>query len=277
MTIEERLIRSAAATQPASFARVLGGQPLQCAASTLAFLPDASFSNVVSHLAPYFTAQCLGQVLDENADLVAAVPPPVLASALRAADAPVRKRALDVLPAKRRSAVMRLLRASPDSAASLVEAAVAALPSTMTASDALSKLKAEPSPTSYVYVLGEQQSLVGVVSMADLLVAKGTSPLSDIANTEALSIDASVTWAEILAHQGWERFHMLPVVDRSGRFLGAVRLATVRKLERAAILADDSGGSTRAASDLGGLFTVGFTALVRWVFSFGGADPEERR
>ncbi|ELY33216.1 hypothetical protein C500_02769 [Natrialba magadii ATCC 43099] len=74
----------------------------------------------------------------------------------------------------------------------------------------------------YVYVRNNGE-LVGVVSMRELLNAKGSDPVSEIMTTDLVTVTTPDSLQHAV-HQFIENgFAILPVVDESGQFSGVVR------------------------------------------------------
>ncbi len=67
-------------------------------------------------------------------------------------------------------------------------------------------------------------------------------------NVITLSAEANIE--EILQHPQWERFPTLPVVDRWGTFLGALRYRTLRGIEQEHVRNPDPGSLSQAFMQL---------------------------
>ena len=66
--------------------------------------------------------------------------------------------------------------------------------------------------------------------------------------------------AQILSHPGWLTVHSLPVVDRAGVFVGAIRYDTLRSLEQQA--AGRTAGVQGTAAALGELYHTGISGMM---------------
>jgi magnesium transporter len=79
----------------------------------------------------------------------------------------------------------------------------------------------------YVYVLDEDGTLVGVVSLRELLNEADGTPLSEVRSTDPVSVEATepvTAAAKTFVRYG---FAALPVVDSEGAFEGIVRSSEV--------------------------------------------------
>jgi magnesium transporter len=83
----------------------------------------------------------------------------------------------------------------------------------------------------YVYVVDRDKELVGVVNLRELFMAPKGAPLASITRRTVARIKASARRNAIVMHPRWRELHTLPVVDDAGRYLGALRYRTLRRLE----------------------------------------------
>ena len=97
----------------------------------------------------------------------------------------------------------------------------------------LARLQRNPAHALYyLYVVADDQRLVGVVNMRELMGARPDALLASVCTRHVASIAASATWQTVVEHSAWGSVHALPVVDTAGRFVGVLRYETVRALER---------------------------------------------
>ncbi len=134
----------------------------------------------------------------------------------------------DILPlvAKAERHDIRMLLSCPeDSAGSLMTTEYASLPATITAGEAITRLRSQAPDSEiiyYIYVLDSERTLVGFVSLRDLILAKPTALVSELMQRDLISVrvdDPSESAVEKLA-----RFDFLavPVVDNLNRLVGIV-------------------------------------------------------
>jgi hypothetical protein len=104
------------------------------------------------------------------------------------------------------------------------------------------------------------QRLVGAMTLRELLLAPGETPLASLMVSEPYRIRATDDRARVLSHPGWREVHSLPVVDDEGGYLGAIRYRTLREIEeelRSPDARDDS-----ASSAFGELIAAGAGGLL---------------
>ena len=83
----------------------------------------------------------------------------------------------------------------------------------------------------YLYVVGRNETLQGVVGLVELLRAPLDAELSALMRTSVLKISATLDREAVISHPGWLRFRQLPVVDRQNVLLGAIDARTWRRLD----------------------------------------------
>ena len=79
----------------------------------------------------------------------------------------------------------------------------------------------------YVYVLGDDDELLGVVSLRELLNEADSSTMSEIVAQDVVSAHESDSPQDVAAKLVQHGFAALPVLDADGTFLGIVRYDSV--------------------------------------------------
>lgn len=79
-----------------------------------------------------------------------------------------------------------------------------------------------------LFVSNGQRRLLGVVSLGELVRAGPREPLSSIMRPVAHTASALASASLIAADPGWDEFHVLPVVERENRLVGALHRRTLR-------------------------------------------------
>jgi len=74
----------------------------------------------------------------------------------------------------------------------------------------------------YFYALDEEEKLVGVVSARDLLLNESATLISDIMDTNVISLPSTHTLQEAMAILEMQRLLAIPVLDKDGKFLGVI-------------------------------------------------------
>ncbi|MBF0254689.1 MAG: magnesium transporter, partial [Candidatus Omnitrophica bacterium] len=75
----------------------------------------------------------------------------------------------------------------------------------------------------YVYVIDDEQRLVGVMNMRDMLLAEDGDVLERVMRKKVFAVDAFMDREDIARELSARRFFAAPVVERDGRLIGAVK------------------------------------------------------
>jgi magnesium transporter len=118
-----------------------------------------------------------------------------------------------------------LLAYPEDTAGGMMTTEFVTIPASFTAAEAIDRLREmEPDAETiyYVYVVDDQERLVGVLSLRDLIVAKPESPIAEVMIPEPVTVEALAdedAVAEVVAHYN---LLAVPVVDADQRLVGIV-------------------------------------------------------
>ena len=281
MELEARLRARFVSAHPAEAARVLESLPASDLAETMLDLPTVAVSELLRCLAPYAAANALSLAeAPRAARVLEAIRRDTAAAILRAMDAEERSAVLESLSPAGAKALKRLLRYAEGTAGASMDPAVLSMAENVCAGEALERLRQSPQHALYyVYVVAEDQKLVGVANMRELMAARPEQLLGMIAVRTVESVSARASWESIVAHPGWMRFHALPVVGADGRFVGAIRYESVRKLEQRLLETRLDDGSTETAAALSELYGLGLKGLFEWATStvLGSPEPARRK
>ena len=136
-----------------------------------------------------------------------------------------REDALRLIAQAERNEIRRLLSYDEDSAGAVMTTDYASLPAAITVLEALARLR-QQAPDSesiyYIYILGEDRHLEGVISLRQLILARSDTRLSEIMKRDPIRIrvtDPRTVAAEMLARYN---FIAVPIVDDSDRLVGIV-------------------------------------------------------
>ena len=269
MELETKLRDRFVMSHPSDAARVLESLPASDLADLVVALPIGATSELLQRLAPISAAKALALVpAPSAARALESMRPDAAAAVLRAMNAPHRTPIVDSVSPERRKQLERLLRYAEGSAGALMDPAVLSIAESLSVADALERLReSSQHALYYLYVVDDDQRLVGVANMRELLSAKPDERLGAVVVRDVEALSARLSRESIVVHPAWKHFHALPVVGANGRFLGALRYETVRQLEenlRDAGLVDP-GAETSAA--LAELFGVGLNGLIEWAAS----------
>jgi Mg/Co/Ni transporter MgtE len=277
--LERTLLVRYLCDHPGDAARAVESMPTAEAAALLDALPAEASDALLPRLIPVTVAGSLSLLQPERAaSLVSGMPRSRAAAVLRAMRPREQAATVAALDLEVRRAMEPLLRYSEGTAGALMDPAVLSVASSASVAETLERIrKSAQQAMYYVYVVDDEQRLFGVVSMRELMETNGTEPVAIHAKRPVESVLPRASAESVLEHPAWSRFHALPVVSSSGRFLGVIRYETVRALEGSFVeqSVEDRGAETAAA--LGELYGLGVRGLVEWFASGWLGFPESER
>ena len=263
MNLEQQLLAQFATDHPAEVASALASMSHREAALVLGDLAPVTAAGLLHYLPSLSAALALEQLsVEEATAILIAVRPYIAASILRATPSERRAAVITCFPPRLQATISNLLVYAEDTAGALMDSAVPTAFEQETVSQVLERLQRNPEHTLYyLYVVADNQRLVGVVNMRELMSARSDAPLASVYTPNVASIAASATWQTVVGHPVWGSVHALPVVDEDDRFVGVIRYKTARDLEQrqASDALTDSGLQT--ASALGEVFGLGLRGL----------------
>ncbi len=117
-----------------------------------------------------------------------------------------------------------LLSYPDDTAGGIMNPEVVALTPESTVDDAINFLRSadEDTVTAALYVVDEEQHLLGFVRLRRLVTARPTRRLGDIMSEDVISVDVHCDQEEVADQVDKYNFIAIPVVDAENRLLGAV-------------------------------------------------------
>src|SRR5690625_3864522 len=161
---------------------------------------------------------------EQTVELLSALPYDRTANALREMDDDRSALILSVLRPDYRGAVEELLSWPAESAGATMTPNFLTLPATVDAATGIEQLRAQsthPEATSYLYLLNDDEKLVGVLSFHELISADPRAKLKDIANPVSTTVAPEVDREEAANHLYEHDIKALPVVD-NGSLRGVI-------------------------------------------------------
>jgi magnesium transporter len=228
-----KLSRHLLTEHPLEAARVIEGLSAPDGAAFLAAVPPAQAAGAFAGMIPGAAAALLAHLDPAAAGAqLAAIPLARVAAILRATPPAQREPLLSAMPEAPARRLRRILAYPENSAGALMDPSGITLPDDITAREALRRvLHAATHARYYLYVINRDQSLVGVLTLRELMVARGTAPVSTLMRSPVHALTAGADRADIVHDPNWRTFHTLPVVDECHTFLGVMPYETLRTLE----------------------------------------------
>jgi magnesium transporter len=179
----------------------------------------------------------------EQAEFLMAVAPPArrlwarllapddAADVLQELEEEQRAAVLEALDGTTRAQVQGLLAFSADAAGGLMNPRYAVLRPELSTDQALAYLRRQEREREdaiyYVYVLDNEQRLVGVLSLRDLLRAPGDRKVGEVMRREVISVPSSMDQEEVAKLIARYDLLAVPVVDADGHMKGIVTIDDV--------------------------------------------------
>lgn len=154
---------------------------------------------------------------DDAADFVAALPEEYVPEILKR------------IPKEESDEIKELLHYEEDTAGGIMALEYVALPATATVNEAIEEIrrlraKDEISNVYSVYVVDEDNHLLGTVSMTDLVLADGNTRLKDIMQTDVPTVSTDMDQEEVANIFSKYDLVSMPVVDKENHLVGRITI-----------------------------------------------------
>jgi len=154
---------------------------------------------------------------DDAADFVAALPEESVPEILKR------------IPKEESDEIKELLHYEEDTAGGIMALEYVALPATATVNEAIEEIrrlraKDEISHVYSVYVVDEENHLLGTVSMTDLVLADGNTKLKDIMETDVPTVSTDMDQEEVANIFSKYDLVSMPVVDKENHLVGRITI-----------------------------------------------------
>ena len=265
MTLQNELARAFLEEHPREAALALERMPAGDRAGVVSAAPEEAAA-ALSEMVASAAAECLA--LNEPSVAALAIDrlePDVAIAMLRRMPSAAVERLLEALPERKREPLRRTLRYPEGTAGAVMDPMVLAIPDDITVGEARVRLRRERGLLYYLFVIDRRGMLRGVLDIAELMRARARDPIESVMNSPVEQMPAWTPAAAVRAHPGWRSFHALPVTDEAGRFAGAIRYQTLRRLEHEADAAGTSAPTGQTVGALGELFHLGLAGFVEGV------------
>ena len=233
MRADERLALGFMEAHPDGAARLLERAAPAEAAALLAELPDRVAAEVLRQMGPTAVAGCAAALpVEKLAAMVGELPLDAAGAVMHRVEAERREAVLTRLPAATEASLRQLLAYGPYTAGALADPLALALPEDLTVAEAQSRLRGRGGHLLYsLYIVARDQRLVGVLDLPELMAARAKDTLAAAMRRDPIRLETDTAFATLAAHHAWHHLDALPVVDREGRLVGAIRHMAVRRLE----------------------------------------------
>lgn len=263
---------------PDAAARALEDFPPESVARFLAAANTGTATKVVPYFTPAFAAAYL--LASEPAAagaLFGQLLPDFQITVLRQLDRDRRDRLLGTLPVDQALTLRRLLPYPEGTAGAMMEAALASMPDELTVRQALKRIKRmRRGMRFYIYLTNHQGQLNGVTTLHELLSARPSGPVSQVAHKRVVSLQAGEAQRSVVNNPYWQDYHALPVVDENRVLLGVIRHKRIRRLQEQAHHTDTVSGGLNALVSVGELFSLSAGHLISALICAGTPRRHDR-
>ena len=233
---EHRLSEAYCTQHPGEAARLLEGLSAADATEALSTLDAAAAAAVLGRCAPDSAVAILAALPVAHAGAtVVQLDVAVAAQLLRQLPGRTRAAVIAAAPSQPAQALLHVLRYPEGTAGAMMDPLVLAVPSDLSVSEALTRLRRAPRARlhHYLYVINREHRLVGVLDLRDLLCAAPEAQVAMLMQTDVLRVSVWADRTAILAHPGWRHVHALPVVADGDVYVGALRYDILQRLAAA--------------------------------------------
>lgn len=197
------------------------------AAGVLQSLPPALVLRILKNLQISYAATLLDRVDDAFLQGIAPqLEPQFLATILMHFPRESRQRIREHLTGKIEGDIRELLEYPEGSVGRTMTSEFLSFSKTMQAQEAIDKIRSlakKRFPSSYAYVVDEENRLVGVLNMRDLMIAEPHQRLETIIRKEVFSLHCFVDIQEAAGELAKRKYFAAPVVDSENHMLGVVK------------------------------------------------------
>lgn len=216
---------------PSDAADVLEQLEEEDAAELIVDLEPGEAAEVLEEIAPELAAELIEEVpLHSLAAALSEMPSEAAADLIGELDELVQEDLLAAMTDESEAGVRELLAFPSDSAGGLMTTEIASLPLGLTTGEAIERIRQlheEYEDLSYIYIVDDDNVLVGVLSFRELVFVRPGSPLADVMIPEPVSVGV-LTDREHVAEL-CQRYHLfgVPVTDSAGKLVGMVATEAV--------------------------------------------------
>lgn len=213
---------------PADIAEIISKVSREEGAHLFKDLDIETAAEALSELKPEMQADIINAMdAEKAADIIEEMPPDEAADVLSDLPAEKAKEILEHIEKEEAEDIQELLGHEKDTAGGLMTTEFIAYSPNLTIKEALENFKKDAEDIEtvyYIYVVDENEKLIGVASLRELLVAEQESQLSEIMETKLKTVTPDAD--EMIVAEIISKYNIvaLPVVDSNGILLGIVTI-----------------------------------------------------
>lgn len=211
---------------PADIADIVRQLGLQAGASILESLDTETAADTLQEFDTEMQVSVMDELDDQRAaDILEAMEPDDAADLLAEMDEERADTLLNLLDAEDAAEVRSLLAYDEDSAGGMMTTEYIAIPATFTAEQTINRLRElapEAETIYYIYVVDEEEHLLGVLSLRDLIVSQPNKLVTDFMRSGPISVEVDADRNEVTLLLAKYNLLAVPVVDSDKKLMGIV-------------------------------------------------------
>jgi magnesium transporter len=225
-------------------------------------LPTELSVVLISQMEIFPAVRCLEEIeIEQSVKLIENLPINLASTYLRRMQKEKRDLILVKTPNQISKPLTEILYHAQNTAGGLMNPQVPIISEGLNIKEAFEKVKKSKQQSyQYIYVVGDDIKLLGIVKLEDLIIAESKEQIDSVMDKEFPHLFSEVEIQKIFDHPGWLEYNALPVLDREGVLLGELKQNIIRKtkidktktIPRHAILASNA---------LGELYRIGLSGL----------------
>lgn len=218
---------------PADLADVAEALPAERVVEFLLALPAPRAGQVLGYLNPELRTGLLERMPSERAaELISAMSPDDRVDVLESLEQETREHIISDLPPEERQETERLAQYEPDTAGGLMTTRFVSVRASLPIEQALLEVRtaarsAKREAMHAIYVVDDDERLVGVMSLRELIAAPEGVTVADVMTTEVVTVPASADRAEVARITSEYDLVAIPVLDGFGRLVGVITVDDV--------------------------------------------------
>ncbi len=219
-------------TRPQAAAGVLEQYDSHNVAAFLTGIPFSHATPVIRHMLPTFTARvCTLLETERAAGLLMGLDANLIATVLRCLDNEQQQAVLDELPTKTRTVCSLLLSYADDTVGAWMTPHVVTVSDDSEVRHALRAIRNAESGvhTDYIFVVDRELALKGRIHYSSLLRADAEISIDVFLTDPPPALSGRTSIARAAGHDDWKSYDAMPVLNRKGQFIGALRHVELRK------------------------------------------------
>lgn len=221
-SVHRALVEAYCTERPQEAAHAFRSLETEQVSATMAQCSPESVAPVLGSSEPKFAAEVL-PTLEEQDAILTHMDVVQSAAVLLHMEEPERQQRLAQQPPIRRQELTELLSHPENTAGALMDPRVPLFHSDTNVAQALASLRGGNRAIASIFVVDDNQRLVGAIPLQGMAVADPTAPLSSLTQNEPVSVPVTAVRDEVVDLLETSRVQSLPVVDFEGRLVGVIQ------------------------------------------------------